>query len=88
VAAGIFNLAHQFQSGRRHKRIANVIFGNQVEGFFPVKFFSAVRQNGNTMLPAGKEHINQAADPGPIRRRPEEIFWENKSIYLPVYIFS
>lgn len=62
--------------------------GNQMKGFVRVEFFGAVRQNGYSMVPARKKNIDESADPGPIRRRPEEIFWENKSIYLPVYIFS
>ena len=51
-----------------------------MKGFFRVKLFGTVRQHRDTMVPAWKEHIDQPADPGPIRRRPEEVIFLGEKI--------
>ncbi len=59
---------------------ADAVFGNQMEGLFRVEFFGSMRQHRYTVVPAGKQHINQPADPGPVRRGPEKITFLRKKI--------
>ena len=49
------------------------MFGHQVKSEFRIEFAGAIGQNRNAVVPAGKKHIDQAADPGPIGRCPEQI---------------
>ena len=55
------------------KGVADLVTGKQVEGLIGVKLGKAPSDNRNAVIQAGQQHVEQTADPRPVRRRPQAV---------------
>jgi len=74
------HLPHHLERCGGHKGISYPIPGDQVKCFLRIEFLGTVSNNWNAMMQTGKEGINEAPYPGPIRGGPEEIILSGKEI--------
>ena len=65
--------AHHAQRGRRDEGIAHAGLCHQREGFFRVELLALVRHHRHAVKEARQHHVEQAAGPGPVGRRPEAV---------------
>ena len=65
--------AQQLQRRRRHEDVANLVPRHQPHGFAGIELARPVRDDGDAVVPGGHHHVEQPADPGPVRRRPEAV---------------
>jgi hypothetical protein len=66
-------LSHEAQRGRRHEHVTDPVPGHEGAGRLRVELGGTPRHHGDAEVERGQQHVEQAADPGPIRGRPEPV---------------
>ena len=64
---------HEFQCGRRQEGVSDPVPRHEVKGGFGVKLGEAPGDHRHPEIERGHEHVEQAADPRPVRRGPEAV---------------
>src|SRR5713101_3166714 len=65
--------AQELQRGGRHEDVAHLVPGQEVKRLAGIELARAVCDHGDSVVPGGQEHVEQPADPRPVRGRPEAI---------------
>src|SRR2546421_134616 len=65
--------AQQLQRRRRHEHVADVIPSHQPHRLGRIELPRPVRDHGDAVVPGGHHDVEQPADPGPVRGRPEAV---------------
>src|SRR5690554_4751588 len=61
--------AHHLQCRRRQKRVAYLEILQKLKGSLRRELLESMRNDCDAMMPGRQQHIEQAAYPGPVRRR-------------------
>ncbi|KAG1443497.1 hypothetical protein G6F57_018084 [Rhizopus arrhizus] len=59
--------------GRRQEGVRDAVACHQFQGGGAVELLETTRQHGHAVVPRRQQHIQQAADPGPVGRRPHQL---------------
>ena len=65
--------AHQLERGRRQEDVAHAMALHQRHRLVRVELAEPVRQHRHAMMPGRHQHVEQPADPRPVRRSPEQV---------------
>src|SRR5208337_1260143 len=65
--------AHRLESGWRNESITDAMFLDQIEGRFTGEFRKAPRHNGHAVVKSWQQHVEEPADPSPVRGRPNPV---------------
>ena len=66
------------QRGRRQEGAGHLVARHQVEGRLGVELGEAAGEHRDAVMPGRQQHVEQAADPGPVGRRPDEVAFLRK----------
>ena len=80
AAFGIRHAAHHFERGGGQEGVADAVRGKQVERRLAGEFLKAPRDERHAMVQRRHHHVDEAADPRPIGRRPDAIAGLRKQI--------
>ena len=73
-------LPHQLQCGGRQEHIAHAVIGHQLHRRLRLELLGAIAEHRHAVIPRREQRIEQAADPGPVRRRPHQVAGLRKEI--------
>ena len=66
-------LPHQLQRGRRQEHVADAVVGHHLHRRLRLELARAMADDRHAVIPAAEQRIDQAADPGPVGRRPHQV---------------
>ena len=65
--------AQQLQGGGRHEHVADLVARHQAQRLRRVELPRPVSNDGNPVVPGRQQHVEEPADPRPVRGRPEPV---------------
>ncbi len=79
-------LPHQFQRGRRQEHVADAVVGHDSHRRLRLEFSRAMTDDRHAVIPGREQRVDQAADPGPVGRRPHQVagLWQEIVAHLDI----